>query len=490
MLLGFFLSLNVVVLEIIATFATEKHIPRMEKRYDVFISHSTQDKKVVGGICSYLERNGYRCFVDIRDIPAGVDWTKAIPQAINASKMMVVVFSNACNDSSDTDREIGLASDKMPILTYRVEDAKMTGTKEYYLRNLSWIDAFPNPENFFGKLLDNVKKLIGPSSLMTKESVELEEGSLAKEATEKEQLEPEKQAPKQKTAPQKKKSLPWIIAVVIVLTAFITILLIFVWPRPEPELTSTEPAQSVDSVQPVVSETDSGDLIINVNGVSFVMKPVEGGTFRMGGTDSEAYSNEHPVHSVTVSTFYMGETEVTQALWKAVLGSTPSYFTGDNLPVESVSYNKIMDEFLPELNRLTGKNFRLPSEAEWEYAARGGNRSSGYKYAGSNSVNDVAWYTVTTNDSGTKTVKTEKLPNELGLYDMSGNVWEWCQDWYGRYCYTNGSQVNPQGLSSRSSRVLRGGGWDDGARYCRVSHRSYYNPDEGFYRIGFRLVLS
>lgn len=224
-----------------------------------------------------------------------------------------------------------------------------------------------------------------------------------------------------------------------------------------------------------------------VAGVSFTMKLVEGGTFQMGATseqDIDADSDEKPVHSVILSNYYIGETEVTQALWEAVMGSNPSYFKGDNLPVEQVSWNDCQ-EFVRKLKQKTGKSFRLPTEAEWEYAARGGKKSNGNKYAGSNMIDNVAWYTRTT-DKRTKPVKT-KVPNELGIYDMSGNVWELCQDRYGRY--SSGSQINPQGSSSGSGRVLRGGSWLNNARRCRVSSRSNLDPDFRNPGSGFRLVL-
>ena len=232
--------------------------------------------------------------------------------------------------------------------------------------------------------------------------------------------------------------------------------------------------------------SNGGDLTINANGVYFTMKHVQGGTFQMGSNDSEADSDEQPVHSVTVSSFYMAETEVTQALWKAVMGSNnnPSYWKGDNLPVEEVSWNDCQ-EFIRKLNQLTGKNFRLPTEAEWEFAARGGNKTNGYKYAGSNAIGNVAWYDGNSNQQ-THPVETN-LPNELGLFDMSGNVWEWCQDWYGDY--SSGSQTNPQGPSSGSSRVLRGGSWGDRARSCRVSYRGYFDPGGRISGDGFRLCL-
>ena len=236
------------------------------------------------------------------------------------------------------------------------------------------------------------------------------------------------------------------------------------------------------------------DQTFTVNGVSFTMKRVEGGTFWMGAQstdqggqnyDSEAYDSESPVHSVTLSTFYMGETEVTQELWQAVMGSNPSNFSGTNLPVERVTWKRIVNEFLPALNAATGRNFRLPTEAEWEYASRGGNQGHGYKYAGSNTIGNVAWYTDNSN-SQTHAVAM-KQPNELGLYDMSGNVLEWCSDWYGSY--GSGSQTNPQGPSSGSRRVLRGGSWDISARGCRVSYRDSRGPDGAYDYGGFRLAL-
>ncbi|MCQ2316611.1 MAG: SUMF1/EgtB/PvdO family nonheme iron enzyme [Bacteroidales bacterium] len=233
----------------------------------------------------------------------------------------------------------------------------------------------------------------------------------------------------------------------------------------------------------------AGNKTFTVNGVSFEMVAVKGGTFTMGGTSeqgSDADSDEKPTHSVTLGDYYIGKFEVTQELWEAVMGSNPSYFKGNKLPVEQVSWDDCQT-FIRKLNSLTGANFRLPTEAEWEYAARGGSRSRGYKYSGSNSIGEVAWYTSTTNDSGTKPVGT-KSPNELGIYDMSGNVYEWCQDWYGSY--GSGSQTNPQGPSSGSIRVSRGGGWDFSALHCRVSIRISSAPGNRFSDLGFRLVVS
>jgi formylglycine-generating enzyme required for sulfatase activity len=234
-----------------------------------------------------------------------------------------------------------------------------------------------------------------------------------------------------------------------------------------------------------------------VGGVSFTMIFVEGGTFTMGATSEQsiyAYDWEKPAHSVTLSDYYIGQTEVTQSLWQKVMGSNPSYYKGGNRPVENVSWNDCQT-FISKLNSMTGRNFRLPTEAEWEYAARGGSKSMGYKYSGSNDINAVAVYERNSyyKDSsspynGTQPIKKSKTPNELGIYDMSGNVYEWCNDWYG--LYNSGSQTNPKGALSGWSRVIRGGSWFNASKDCRVSFRSYCSPNRGYNYTGLRLAMS
>ena len=221
-----------------------------------------------------------------------------------------------------------------------------------------------------------------------------------------------------------------------------------------------------------------------VNGVSFQMAKVIGGTFMMGATLEQSLDrNERPVHQVTLAgNYYIGKTEVTQALWKAIMGSNPSYFKGDNRPVEQVSWNDCQT-FIKKLNQATGENFRLPTEAEWEFAARGGNNSRHYLYSGSDVLYTVAW--CTDGSSGTTHDVATKPANELGLYDMSGNVWEWCSDWYGSY--SSSSQTNPNGPSSGASRVYRGGSWGSMVG-CRS--RRDDSPDCRGYDLGFRLALS
>ena len=231
-----------------------------------------------------------------------------------------------------------------------------------------------------------------------------------------------------------------------------------------------------------------------VNGVSFKMRPVAGGTFTMGSADDDpdAFDDEKPAHFVTLSNYYIGQTEVTQELWQAVMGSNPSYFSSrkgytDNLqrPVECVSWDDCQT-FITKLNQLTGKNFRLPTEAEWEYAARGGRQSHGYKYAGSDNIDDVAWYD--SNSGSTTHPVATKTPNELGIYDMSGNVLEWCQDWYG--WYSSDAQTNPTGPTSGTQRIFRGGSYAHTNIGCnRVSWRNADDPTKKYINMGFRLAL-
>lgn len=247
-------------------------------------------------------------------------------------------------------------------------------------------------------------------------------------------------------------------------------------------------------VSQYASSFAGSDETFKVNGVSFKMVYIEGGTFTMGATSeqhSEAEDIEFPTHSVTLSSYYMGETEVTRELWYAVMGSYPPYssYSGSKIPIESVSWYDCQ-EFLTRLNSLTGETFRLPTEAQWEFSARGGNKSKGYKYAGSNTIGDVAWYednwyTGSGNFYGPHEVKTKRA-NELGLYDMSGNVGEWCQDLYGEY--SKNSQTDPFSLKGYRG-IWRGGWYGTSALACRVSWRAKDHYNDPFANIGFRLAL-
>ncbi|HOP03475.1 MAG TPA: SUMF1/EgtB/PvdO family nonheme iron enzyme [Tenuifilaceae bacterium] len=213
---------------------------------------------------------------------------------------------------------------------------------------------------------------------------------------------------------------------------------------------------------------------------------VSGGTFQMGDTFGDGKKEEQPVRTVTVSKFYISKYEITQQQWESVMGENPSHFEScATCPVERVSWLEVM-EFIKKINLLTGKNYRLPTEAEWEFAARGGSFSNGLRYSGSRNINNVAWYNV---NSGNKTHPVGQLPaNELGLYDMSGNVWEWCSDWMGQY--PNRNEVNPSGPEKGELRVVRGGSWFGYIDGNKVSARGADDPANGRSYIGFRLALT
>ena len=251
------------------------------------------------------------------------------------------------------------------------------------------------------------------------------------------------------------------------------------------------PTSTSASTQKQTSKHKTADKTYTVGGVTFGMIYVQGGTFTMGHKNDKIGPGEESttLHNVTLDSYWIGQTEVTEGLWKAVMGRNPClYRKGDKCPVEYVSWDDCI-AFINKLNDLTGEIFRLPTEAEWEFAACGGNQSHGYRYSGSNNIDDVGWYSL---NSGKYTKMQQKhpvakkQPNELGIYDMSGNVWEWCHDWASEY--TSSSQTNPTGPSSGEERILRGGGflYIDGA--CSVSNRSSQPPSRRDYNLGLRLA--
>ncbi len=248
----------------------------------------------------------------------------------------------------------------------------------------------------------------------------------------------------------------------------------------EGEFKNSSGSSTLKDAVKVISENKRSEYKEGYEG----MVLVEGGWFDMGSNDG--LSDEKPIHRVYVNSFYIGKYEVTQKQWKEVMGNNPSHFSGCNdCPVENVSWNDIQD-FLKKLNTQTGRKYRLPTEAEWEYAARGGNKSNGYKYSGSNNIADVAWYG--TNSNNTIHNVGQKKPNELGIYDMSGSVWEWCSDLYDKEYYTKSLEKNPQGPTSGTSRVLRGGSWFDIDYICRTADRGWSKPRSFRHNyLGFRL---
>ena len=215
---------------------------------------------------------------------------------------------------------------------------------------------------------------------------------------------------------------------------------------------------------------------------------VKGGVFDMGDIFGDGDDNEKPVHSVTVNDFYLGKYEITQGQWESIMGSNPSYVRkGNDYPVENISWYNVR-EFIQKLNRKTGKSYRLPTEAEWEYAARSGGKRE--RYAGTNDKpDDYGWCNINIGVGTTHSVGRKK-PNSLDLYDMSGNVWEWCQDWYDENYYKNSPEDNPRGPSSGDQRVLRGGCWFDKPRFVRAAFRLWSDPGYRSDFYGFRIALS
>ena len=323
-------------------------------------------------------------------------------------------------------------------------------------------------------------RLLSEEQAQTKPQSEEETEVSTKMDTEDAQHSPEQERTN-KTENKRVITLVIVIATLMVCVAIVSLLKNTIQTSPNEEVKYT--TDSIVADEPRAKEAKR----IVVNDISFKMIPVEGGTFTMGATSemTEPFDDEKPTHQVTLSSYYIGETEVTQALWKAVMGSNPSNFKGDDLPVEQVSWDDCQT-FISKLNALTGKRFRLPTEAEWEFAARGGNKSCGYQYSGGDELSEVAWFVGNSGDR-THAVGT-KIANELSIYDMSGNVCEWCSDNY--VAYSSDSQVNPSSSGSGANRSFRGGSWINRNRKCRVSNRFSVDLNNRYDGLGLRLALS
>ncbi len=401
----------------------------MEYTYDVFISYSRKDTKIVNKICEAFDANGITYFIDRSGIGGGLEFPAVLANAIKSSKLFLFIASKNSYVSKFTQSEVVFAfnrKEKGEIIPYIIDGSSLPEELELTFSAINWRNIKDHPIetiliNDISSKLDRAQKSFNADYIKCPH------------------------CNRQHSA-----------------TAMFC------------EYTGKRLTEVVERKQ----EEQSGRF--TANGVSFTMIPVQGGTYQMGASadDDEANDDEKPRHIETVGNFMIGETPVTQALWQAVMGSNPSYFTGDmQRPVETVSWDDCQT-FIRKLNQLTGENFRLPTEAEWEYAARGGNKSRGYKYSGSNNADDVAWY-YNNSDETTHRVKT-KQPNELGIYDMSGNVLEWCQDeWCDDY------------YSPRNSgdRVLRGGSWVINAGGVRVSNRGGSSPGCRFSNRGLRLAF-
>ena len=291
----------------------------------------------------------------------------------------------------------------------------------------------------------------------------------------------------QETAPTKKekqgKKKGVIVAAIIAAIVLLTLGLFLIFYISSTKSEEQNPAESPTKENVIGCNTE---ITIEVQGVAIPMKLISRGTFTMGGSleGIDYKDNELPAHSMEVESFYMSVYEVTQQLWTAVMGTNPSEFIGEQNPVENVSWYDCV-EFTTKLSSLTGRLFRLPTEAEWEYAAKGGSNQENFEFAGSNHLWEVAWC-VSNSEKRTHPVGHKEC-NGCGLYDMSGNVYEWCSSWYAPYVIE--SMYNPLGPDNGEDKVFRGGSWKYSDTYCRITYRPHTNPNGRYNNLGLRLVL-
>ncbi len=429
--------------------------------YDVFISYSRTNQKIVDVFVSRLREEGFSIWIDRKGIESGDSFKSVIVKAISESNVVLFFSSEASNQSKWTAKEIGLATAfSKPIIPIKLDQSKYGNEVLFDLVNLDFVD-YTDPfkrKDMMEKLINVLHSKIGRD------------------------IPPP-------TKKRKKKPYLWYGVGVAVLLA-ITISVLFLLNGGEDNHQSNQ-STNLTHLEP--------EKVFVVGNVSFKMLLVKGGSFYMGaqrdnpdlpGFDEDAAEDEEPVHEVKVNSFYMLESEVTQSLWKEIMGEEPkekegwteAYGKGDDYPAYNISWNDTQ-VFLKKLNALTHKQFRLPTEAEWEYAARGGHSTS-YKYSGSDHVEYVCWYS----KNATKTSPVKKRQeNELHLYDMSGNVWEWCGDNYSSY---DSSDIQSKtDTLHQNDYVCRGGSWGSGEWRCRVSTRKYRNADHVSKHLGFRIVL-
>ena len=483
-----------------------------QTKYDVFISYSRKDyvdehenvipNNEISKIMKSLTDAGITYWIDKEGIYFGDKFTEELPRIIKSAPIFVYLSTANANKSKYTSKEIAIADEYGKfIIPVRLDMTPYSDKVIFRIADVSFIKYAANPTKGREDLVKSIKAFLKKQK--ENELQKEEEERLRKEELERQRKQQEEEKKRQeeigkieteisalesqkvereKTILQKEQELK--LAQVDLKACEARIMKLHTKLE---EIRSFRKEEKNKKIEEAKRQEEMRQNTFTVNGVSFKMIRVEGGTFMMGATSEqrpETLYNEKPMHQVTLSDYYIGEMQVTQELWQAVMGSNPSRFKGSNRPVESVSWNDCQ-RFISQLNKLTGKRFRLPTEAEWEFATRGGKKSNGSKYAGNNNINVVAWFD---GNSGNETHPVgQKQPNELGLYDMSGNVYEWCQDWYGSY--SSNTQTNPIGPESGSGRVYRGGSWYYSAGNCRSSHRNYGTPSNSDNNLGLRLAL-
>lgn len=483
-------------------------------KYDVFISYARKDYvteegivipgNIVSQIKDILTKNKISFWFDEEGVYSGDEFAKVIVQNIKKANVFLFISTRNSNASEWTSREIATANHyKKKILPFRYDDTPYNDAVMLHIADLDYIYYQKNPQKAFSKLVLSIKENLE----RVQENFQSEQTELSHKSSEDvisikqgEGTGAETHAPtfenanvdKQKVEKVIKKAsiinilkLGKIYIIPVGLLMLIGVVFLFL------KLINFQFSDSSKFPYAYSHDLRAYDVTwFGVKGTQFPMIKIQAGTFMMGGDDADAIC-----HEVTLTkNYYIGQTEVTQELWNTVMESNPSNFKGNNLPVDNVSWEDCIG-FISRLNSLTGKKFRLPTEAEWEYAAVGGS-DTGFildsvvetklVYSGSDTLSNVGWYKEVSNE-GTQVVSTKK-PNKLGIFDMSGNLWEWCQDIYGPYEVEN--SINPTGVLTGEKRVRRGGSWRDNSNCCRVTFRSRFKPDERREWHGFRLALS
>lgn len=468
--------------------------------YDIFISYKHFSAMMANNLWHRLTVKGFNVFYDKEEM--GRDrFDEQIFQRIHEAKDFIVILENhsldACKNGTFKDdwfcRELTFAmSEKKNIIPILIDGSAMPARKDLP-KELWGFELIEAPEFNLSFFDAYIEKLMNKPFLLSKPNKAKKEHAVLKFRSNQEcDVYNEKGESVGKLLPDTKDSIYYILET----GGEFSFTCINCATNEEKEVFKEIQLNEERFVnvywdeQPRITERNEPDngISFTVNGVTFNMINIKGGSFMMGSgkeQGDEVWPEEQPQHEVVLSDFLIGETPVTQELWKAVMNSNPSRFIGNKNPVENVSWNDCQ-KFIKKLNELTGKTFSLPSEAQWEYAARGGQKSKGYKYSGGNILVHVGWSLVSRIRS-TQDVKT-KEPNELGLYDMSGNVWEWCKDNF--YKYSRYKRIDPVGVSAMGHHIRRGGCWAISARHCRVSSRDDKPSNHRSSQQGFRLVLN